>query len=48
MATYCLGSLSSCDDEDDDYIGGEVDFTLDLDESAYDALNAVGGYHAYK
>ena len=22
----------------------EVDFTLDLDESAYDALNAVGGY----
>jgi cytochrome b6-f complex iron-sulfur subunit len=44
MATYCLGSLSSCDDEDDDYIGGEVDFTLDLDESAYDALNAVGGY----
>ena len=22
MATYCLGSLSSCDDEDDDYIGG--------------------------
>ena len=44
MATYCLGSLSSCDDEDDDYIGGEVNFTLDLDESAYDALNAVGGY----
>ncbi|MDC1516924.1 Rieske 2Fe-2S domain-containing protein [Cyclobacteriaceae bacterium] len=43
MATYCLGSLISCDD-DDDYIGGEVDFTLDLDESAYDALNAVGGY----
>lgn len=43
-ATYCLGSLSSCDDEDDDYIGGGVDFTLDLDESAYDALNAVGGY----
>ena len=44
MATYCLGSLSSCDDEDDDYIGGEVNFTLDLDESAYNALNAVGGY----
>ena len=22
MATYCLGSLSSCDDEDVDYIGG--------------------------
>ena len=44
MATYCLGSLSSCDDEDDDYIGGEVDFTLDLDESAYDALNALGGF----
>ena len=43
MATYCLGSLISCDDEDD-YISGEVDFTLDLDESAYDALNAVGGY----
>ena len=43
MATYCLGSLISCDD-DDDYISGEVDFTLDLDESAYDALNTVGGY----
>ena len=43
MATDCLGCLTSCDD-DDDYIGGEVDFTLDLDESAYDALNAVGGY----
>jgi nitrite reductase/ring-hydroxylating ferredoxin subunit len=43
MATYCLGSLISCDD-DDDYIGGEVDFTLDLDDSAYDALNALGGY----
>ena len=43
MATYCLGSLISCDD-DDDYISGEVDFTLDLDESAYNALNAVGGY----
>ena len=28
MATYCLGSLSSCDDEDDDYIGGEVNFTF--------------------
>jgi len=42
MATYCLGSLISCDD--DDYIGGEVDFTLDLDDSAYDALNALGGY----
>ena len=42
MATDCLGCLTSCDD-DDDYIGGEVDFTLDLDESAYDALNAVGG-----
>ena len=44
IATYCLGNLSSCDDEDDDYIGGEVDFTLDLDESAYDALNALGGF----
>ena len=44
MATYCLGSLSSCDDEDVDYIGGGIDFTLDLDGSAYDALNAVGGY----
>ena len=43
MATYCLGGLISCND-DDDYISGEVDFTLDLDESAYDALNAVGGY----
>ena len=43
MATYCLGGLTSCND-DDDYISGEVDFTLDLDESAYDALNAVGGY----
>ena len=43
MATDCLGCLTSCDD-DDDYIGGEVDFTLDLDESVYDALNAVGGY----
>jgi len=31
MATDCLGCLTSCDD-DDDYIGGEVDFTLDLDE----------------
>ena len=43
MATYCLGGLISCND-DDDYISGEVDFTLDLDESAYDALNTVGGY----
>ena len=43
MATYCLGGFTSCND-DDDYISGEVDFTLDLDESAYDALNAVGGY----
>ena len=43
MATYCLGGLISCND-DDDYISGEVDFTLDLDESAYDALNTLGGF----
>ena len=43
MATYCLGSLTSCD-EGSDYKVGEIDFILNLDESSNDALNTVGGY----
>tara|TARA_B100000900_G_scaffold415338_1_gene444867 strand:- start:1636 stop:2076 length:441 start_codon:yes stop_codon:yes gene_type:complete len=43
MATYCLGSLTSCDGGSE-YLGGEVDFILNLDDSTYEALNTVGGY----
>ena len=43
MATYCLGGLTNCN-EGSDIIVPDVDFILNLDDSAYDALKTVGGY----
>ena len=34
MVPYCLGSLTSCDGGGE-YLGGEVDFILNLDDSTY-------------
>ena len=43
MATYCLGGLTNCD-EGSNIIVRDLDFILNLDDSAYDALKKVGGY----
>ena len=42
-ATYCLGGLTNCN-EGSNIIVPDVDFILNLDDSAYDALKTVGGY----
>ena len=43
MATYCLGGLTTCN-EGSNIIDRDLDFILNLDDSAYDALKKVGGY----
>ena len=48
MAIYCGASaLSSCQNESDVAPSGAVDFTLDLTNAAYSALNTVGKYITY-
>lgn len=49
MAIYCGASaLSSCQNESDVApSGGAVDFTLDLTNASYSALNTVGKYIVY-
>jgi nitrite reductase/ring-hydroxylating ferredoxin subunit len=45
MAIYCGASaLSSCQNESDVAPSGNVDFTLDLTNASYSALNTVGKY----
>ena len=45
MAIYCSTSaLSSCQNESDVAPSGSVDFTLDLTNASYSALNTVGKY----
>lgn len=45
MAIYCGASaLSSCQNESDVGPSGNVDFTLDLTNASYSALNTVGKY----
>jgi nitrite reductase/ring-hydroxylating ferredoxin subunit len=48
MAIYCGASaLSSCQNESDVAPSGPVDFTLDLTNASYTALNTVGKYIVY-
>jgi len=48
MAVYCGASaLSSCQNESDVAPSGPVDFTLDLTNASYSALNTVGKYIVY-
>jgi len=48
MAIYCGASaLSSCQNESDVAPSGNVDFTLDLTNASYSALNTVGKYITY-
>ncbi len=42
IATYCLGSFSSC--KEDDSVARLVDFTLDLTDATYANLGSIGGY----
>jgi nitrite reductase/ring-hydroxylating ferredoxin subunit len=45
MAVYCGAStLSSCQNESDVAPSGNVDFTIDLTNASYSALNTVGKY----
>ncbi len=45
MAIYCgTSTLSSCQNESDVAPSGNVDFTLDLTNASYSALNTVGKY----
>ena len=46
MAVYCLGGISGCSSSEDsiDPAAGDEDFTLDLNASANEALNQVGGF----
>ena len=45
MAIYCGASaLSSCQNESEVAPSGTVDFTLDLNNASYNALNTVGKY----
>jgi len=45
MAIYCgTSALSSCQNESDVAPSGNVDFTLDLTNASYSALNMVGKY----
>jgi Rieske Fe-S protein len=48
MAIYCGASaLSSCQNESEVAPSGTVDFTLDLTNASYSALNTVGKYIVY-
>ena len=45
MAIYCgTSALSSCQNESEVAPSGSVDFTLDLTNASYSALNTVGKY----
>lgn len=48
MAIYCGASaLSSCQNESEVAPSGTIDFTLDLTNASYSALNTVGKYIVY-
>lgn len=48
MAIYCgANALSSCQNESDVAPSGAVDFTLDLTNASYSALNTVGKFITY-